>query len=162
MLPLWELWATLEKLLPFDKKEQDITFLLERQKAQKAASSSSSSSDVEPAVYSSFAEFPADIVRVLGLDQEGMQPSDGEEAVEGKEKEKETEPTQTKRGDLSQSGDVVSLPEGVRARIRACRTPAHLAETIRYLLYIGTSSLSSSLHTYLRYNLKYHLCFLFM
>jgi len=149
MLPLWELWATLEKLLPFDNKEQDITYILERQKAQKAASSSPS--EVEPAVYSSFAEFPADIVHVLGLDQEGKQPSDAKEAVEGKEKEKETtEPTQIKRGDLTQCGYVVSLPEGVRARIRACTTPAHLAETIRFLLYIGRSSLSSSLHTYLR------------
>jgi len=121
MLPLWELWATLEKLLPFDHKEQDIAYILERERAERVQSDAD-------AAYSSFTEFPLDIVRVLGLDQETQQSE--ESVMEGEESKQSKQ-----RGDRTHT-DAVPLPHGVKDRIRACRTPAQLAETARFLLYI--------------------------
>lgn len=122
MLPLWELWATLDKLLPFDRKEQDLTYILERQKNEKPHYDSEQ-------VYASFADFPADVVCLLGLGQETPQ---SEEPPKGERDGSE----QVKRGDLTNCMEV-PLPQGVKERIRACKSPTELAEVIRFLLYIG-------------------------
>src|SRR4051812_30045098 len=64
MLPMWELWHSMERLSPCSEKERDIEYILRRQERKM---SPEDGGERGASIYSSYTDFPPDVVHLLGL-----------------------------------------------------------------------------------------------